>query len=201
MLQKKKVSIGLFLGLGLVQFATPASAAVPSNCTSTGYACTSYGYAGIDPYGYWRYGAKDSAGRWHNCTSYVAYVLSLISPYDSRYAHFHDATKWDTDAAAIGIPISKTPEVWDVAQWNYGHVAFVEDVVYNSSGSVAYIVTTSDNYSTNPSNLVTTRRVYYPGTSAYPDNFLHFPVISSGGGGGGGGSGLVNLYSVTAPKS
>jgi surface antigen len=168
-------------------FAAPALAAAPKECTSATYSCTSFGYSGSDPYGYWRYGVQDTSGRWHNCTSYVAYYMYQLEGYDSRIAHFHDAITWQSEAAAKGFLVTQEPMTYDVAYFGSGHVAVVEDVVYKSNLSIDYIVTTDDNASTVMANRVTTLRVRYPGTSKWPTSFIRLyetPVYTGGGGWG-----------------
>lgn len=162
----------------------PASAAPPSTCTSATYVCTTDGYVGRDPYGYWNSGVQDAAGRWHNCTAYAAFKISLYSPYNAAYGSLGDATTWAVRAKAAGLLVSNFPMERDIAQWNYGHVAFVEEVVYNSLGELWYIVTTSDNASVQLANRVTRRSVLYPKNSNFPDNFISFPPNGNGGGGG-----------------
>jgi hypothetical protein len=184
MITKKALTFSVSLVAGISTFlsSTPALAAVPANCTSYAYACTLFGYAGKDPYGYWAFGAQDKAGRWHNCTSYAAYVVSIISPYDAQYKKLGLAKYWAVRAPGLGLQVSKSPEILSIAQWDYGHVAVVEDIGYNSRGQVTYVVTSSDNYSENPVKLVTTRHVYYRSDANYPDNFIVFPAWAGGGG-------------------
>ena len=193
LLKLSALSFACAISMSIIS-ALPATAAPPSNCTSATYVCTTDGYAGRDPYGYWNYGVKDAAGRWHNCTSYAAFKISLYSPYNSSYAHLGNATTWATRAEALGLLVSTFPMEGDIAHWDYGHVAFVEDVVYNSSGVLLYIVTTSDNASELVANRVTTRRVYYPRNSNYPDHFISFP--QNGNAGGGSSRPNYNVYST-----
>jgi len=106
-----------------------------------------------------------------------------MTPYNANYGKLGDATTWASRARAFGLSVSSVPHASDIAQWNYGHVAFLEDVVYFASGRVAYIVTTSDNAGiTDIARRVTRRSVIYPSESDYPDNFISFPSYLSGGG-------------------
>jgi hypothetical protein len=163
--------------------ADQALALPPSECVSASYSCTTNGYAGQDSYGYYKYSTLDAAGRKHNCTSYAAFQIGLMTPYNANYGKLGDATIWASRARAFGLSVSSVPHASDIAQWNYGHVAFVEDVVYFASGRVAYIVTTSDNAGiTDIAPRVTRRSVIYPSESDYPDNFISFPRYLSGGG-------------------
>lgn len=160
--------------------------------TASSYSCvSSYGYTGTDPYGVYQYGKKDSNGKWHNCTAYAAYRLSVANPYMPAISYFHDASAWASEAVSIvGATLSSTPKVGDVAWWGassgltFGHVAVVDSVSYNSSGGIVSIKVSDDN----AGRLVTTNRVLYPGTQTgtirYPDSFIRFPSFPTTGGGG-----------------
>lgn len=187
------LSLASAIGISMIS-ALPASATPPSSCESATYVCTTDGYVGRDPYLYWKHGVQDAAGRWHNCTAYAAFKISLYSPYDAAYGRLGDATTWAVRAKAAGLLVSKLPMERDIAHWNYGHVAFVEEVVYNSGGELWYIVTTSDNASDKIANRVTRRSVLYPKNSNFPDNFISFPP--NGNGGGGGSRPYYNLNSI-----
>jgi surface antigen len=165
------------------------------SCTATAassYSCVSlYGYTGIDPYGVYQYGKKDSNGKWHNCTAYAAYRLSVANPYMPAISNFHDASAWASEAVSLtGATLGSTPKIGDVAWWGassglaFGHVAVVDSIAYNSTGSIVSIKVSDDN----ALRLVTTNRVLYPGTQTgtirYPDNFIRFPSFPSNGGGG-----------------
>ena len=160
--------------------------------TSSSYSCVSnYGYTGTDPYGVYQYGKRDSNGKWHNCTAYAAYRLSVANPYMSAISTFHDASSWATEAVSlVGATLSSTPKIGDVAWWGatsglpFGHVAMVDTLAYNSTGSIVSIKVSDDN----ALRLVTTNRVLYPGTQTgtirYPDSFIRFPSYPANGGGG-----------------
>ena len=163
--------------------AAPAQAAGPTpntlDCTSVSYACTTDGYSGT-AMGYTS-GYLTNDG--HNCTMYAAYKVYLYKSYNSRYAQLGDASTWASRARAIpGVRVSTTPHALDVAQWNFGHVAWVESVQTNSLGQITGIVITDDNF-----NLkITTRKTLHPGATNYlswPDNFITFPAYGGGSGG------------------
>lgn len=152
-------------------------------CVSSAYACQTWGYTGTDAYGYYHYSSVGANGTLHNCTSYAAYVLSYTTPYDARWGTLGDASTWASRARGYGLPVGNTPHVGDIAQWNFGHVAYVESVAKDASGHVTSLVVTDDNYG----RAVTTTKTIYVGSVggaiAYPDNFITFPA--SGGGGKG----------------
>jgi len=138
----------------------------------TGFSCAGGGYNGtstqIDAGGnswtskqYWRYGTAGPNGTKHNCTTYAAYRLQK-----NGYAYpgwTDDASKWAADAQVKHVTVDQNPIVGSIAQWNNGHVAYVEAV------SGTYIVTTSDSYGGG------TDRIKIMWSSKYmPDNFIHF---------------------------
>jgi surface antigen len=187
--------------------SSPAFAAVPQNdwvCHESGYICANTkfagptGYSGYDgPYGY----DTDQQGAHiaHNCTSYVAYrFYQVMGYYHAPYNRFGDAADWDVNvkkyepAASIG----KVPYVDDIAQWNFGHVAWIEAVNYNANGSVASIVISDDNYGLK----FASQRILYAnqpkGVIAWPDNFIGLPIYS---GGGGGKPPVATLQPLTTP--
>lgn len=143
---------------------------------SPSYACTVAGYAAWlkDPSGWaWNlYGGSEpsyNAYGPHNCTLYVAYRLQAAGLTLSWSAN---AADWASAAAANGAVVDQTPAVGSVAQWNSGHVAFVDAV------SAHYIVITSDNYqpydvSTLPGGF-TDSFVISRDSPAMPDSFIHF---------------------------
>jgi surface antigen len=145
---------------------------------SPGYACTVAGYAAwlTNPSG-WAW--SDYGGSYpshnvygpHNCTLYVAYRLqeSGIS-----LAWSANASNWASEAADNGAVVNQTPTAGSVAQWNSGHIAFVDVVTAN------YIMITADNYQpydvgTMPGGF--TDSFYIARSSpALPDNFIHFAL-------------------------
>jgi surface antigen len=180
----------LAAALGALSFSTFASSSAWASsrvgseiCISNGYSCQSWGYRGADPYGYYHFSSTGSNGTKHNCTSYAAYMLGMFSPYDSRWGSLGDATTWASRAKNYGLPVGKIPHVGDIAQWNFGHVGSVEDVILGSNGAVISILVTDDNYNRD----VTTQKILYPGDTnssvPYPDNFITFPALTGGGGG------------------
>ena len=74
-------------------------------------------------------------------------------------------------ARSYGITVDGTPQVGDIAQWNSGHVAYVDEV------GNGFIVTSDDDYGFNN----TSRKTISPGESypAWPDNFIHFGGIAT----------------------
>ncbi len=177
----RKLIVFALVSLSPTIFSTAAMAATNrESCVRSDYGCQSWGYSGWDPYGYFNYSSVASDGLLHNCTSYAAFVLSQTTPYDGRWATLGSATTWASRAASYGLPVGTFPHVGDIAQWDFGHVAYVEKVLKSSSGQVLSIETTDDNFG----RQVTTRKVLYPGSVgviAYPDHFITFPQYGGGG--------------------
>lgn len=161
--------------------ATPSSSQV--TCKSYSYDCQNWGYAGIDTYGYAGYSNTGTNGTKHNCTAYAAYMLDLVTPHDERWRFLGDASEWAVNAKAKGLQVGTTPHSRDIAQWNSGHVAFVEQVNMDFNGKLVSIVVTDDNRN----SLVTTTKVILAGSKTiglmFPDNFITFPKFAIGGGG------------------
>ncbi len=149
---------------------------------SPGYACTLAGYDAWlkSPSGWaWNfyggsYPSRNAYGP-HNCTLYVAYRLQLEGVTLTWSAN---ASGWAVDAATNGAVVNQTPTPGSVAQWNDGHVAWVEAV------TPSYIVITSDNYQpqgvgTLPGGFTDSFDIAR-NSPAMPDNFIHFttPVAS-----------------------
>ena len=172
----------------------PALAATPLNsflCKSSNYACTNQtyagdtGYAGYDgPYGYDT--DKSGAHIAHNCTSYIAYRFhSIMGYYDSNYNKFGDAADWDVNVPRYvpNASIGSEPYVGDIAQWNFGHVAWVDFVHYDASYNVDWIVVSDDNYGL---KITSQRKIYAnqkSGVISWPDHFIGLPIYWGGGGG------------------
>ncbi|MGC2484758.1 MAG: CHAP domain-containing protein [Acidimicrobiales bacterium] len=143
---------------------------------SPSYACTVAGYAAWlkNPSGWaWNFygGSEPSHNAYgpHNCTLYVAYRLQAAGLTLSWSANAYD---WASAAAANGDVVNQTPSVGSVAQWNTGHVAYVDAVTAH------YIVITSDNYqpydvSTLPGGFTDSFDISR-NSPAMADNFIHF---------------------------
>jgi surface antigen len=143
---------------------------------SPGYACTVGGYANwlTHPSGWaWTdyggsYPSRNAYGP-HNCTLYVAYLLQESGITLSWSAN---ASNWGSEAASNGAVVNQTPAVGSVAQWNSGHIAFVDAV------TARYIVITSDNFQpydvgTMPGGFTDSFDIARA-SPAMPDNFIHF---------------------------
>ncbi len=171
---RRPLLVAVALATGALNVAAPAGhAAYPTTgieCQTSSYACTTGGYAGTEPWGYYTLaGSRDSAGRLHNCTSYAAYRAARVGfPKPSWSAN---ANGWDDYSVSRGVQVNASPAVGGVAHWNsgtYGHVAVVERA--DSGG----ITITDDNYGSN-----VTRRVRIPyGSSGWPDSFIHMSSTS-----------------------
>jgi surface antigen len=143
---------------------------------SAGYACTVGGYAAwlAHPSG-WAWsdygGSYPSRNRYgpHNCTLYVAFRLQENGITLSWSAN---AFNWAAEAVNNGAVVNSIPAVGSVAQWNDGHVAFVDAVTAH------YVVITSDNYQ--PYGVATMPGGFSDSfdiarnSPAMPDNFIHF---------------------------
>jgi len=113
----------------------------------------------------------------------AAFIIGEIGPYDARWGTLGDASTWAVRAASYGLKVSKTPAAGTIAQWDFGHVAYVESLNYDSTGKLVSFVIIDDNWGLQ----VTTSRTIYVGQNqgviSYPDNFIEFPRYTGGGGG------------------
>jgi surface antigen len=145
---------------------------------SPSYACTVGGYAAwlTNPSGWaWSFygGSMPSHNAYgpHNCTLYVAYRLQQRGVTLSWSSNAFD---WASAAASHGAVVNQTPAVGSVAQWNSGHVAYVEAVTSRN------ILITSDNYQPNGAGTMpggfTDSFIISRDSPAMPDNFVHFPA-------------------------
>jgi surface antigen len=183
-------SVLLALGLAVSSSLSASAAANVTVCEEASYYCVNTGvsgvtgYSGSDGSSSYNYD-KDSQGNPipHNCTSYVAYRFFKVMGYaDLKYGQLGDASQWDTTAITKipGAVLYPQPYKGDIAQWNYGHVAWIDYVKYTAAGNVDYIVVSEDTF-----NLGVTRqrRLYKSNLSAWPDNFIGLPIYGGGGGG------------------
>jgi surface antigen len=70
-----------------------------------------------------------------NCTWYASGRAKELGRNPSRVNLLtKNASEWDDQARASGIPMSKTPQVGAIAQWESNHVAVVEKV--NGDGTI-----------------------------------------------------------------
>jgi surface antigen len=145
---------------------------------SPSYACTVGGYAQwlTNPSGWaWNFygGSMPSHNSYgpHNCTLYVAYRLQERGITLSWSSNAFD---WASAAAANGAIVNQTPTPGSVAQWNTGHIAYVDAV------TPRYILITSDNYQpygagTMPGGF-TDSFIISLNSPAMPDNFVRIPT-------------------------
>lgn len=99
----------------------------------------------------------------NNCTSYVAYMLNkvygILFSNGYRGEEWSHGGSWGNAAKSVGISVDKFPIPGDVAYWkynwtgdpnnhgdDYGHVAWVEKVYYDSNGNPTGIDITEYNY-------------------------------------------------------
>ncbi len=68
-----------------------------------------------------------------NCTSYVAWRVS--KELGVNIPGWGNAENWSAAARSAGYRVDNFPEPGDIAQWDSGHVAFVEEVIKQADGS------------------------------------------------------------------
>lgn len=120
--------VGLVGIQGLV--AAPAFAQT-GYCTDGG--CTDIGWAAArwSPHaGYPEFGGEEHG---MNCTNYVAWRLMQTGYPEAQLRGLGDAYLW-ANRAQGRFTVNQTPRAGCVAQYNYGHVAYVEQV--NSDGTL-----------------------------------------------------------------
>jgi surface antigen len=186
---KKWLAVGLSVILLFLGNESAQATAFGTTCHSADYACTNSGYAGYTGYdghdGPYGYDTDYTNGGHldHNCTSYVAWKIYKVIGYLAPYNTLGDAKDW-AKRAPVNVPgaiVTKTPLVDYVAQWNFGHVAWVNYVNYDSNGKVLWIVVSDDNLTAKE----TRQHTLYPGQTSdvgWPDNFIDFPLYGGGGG-------------------
>lgn len=85
------------------------------------------------------------------CVSYAAWKVASSGRVMPYWGGRGNASNWDNNARASGIPVDSNPRVGDVAVENsgyYGHVMFVEEVYQNGSILVSqYNADGAGNYS------------------------------------------------------
>jgi PKD repeat protein len=147
------------------------------------YGCTP-GYTGFNvPPSMWTaYGCDNASGcpaTPHNCYLWVAYMLEATAGIVPGWTA--DASDWDVQADASGVPVNQTAAVGAIAQWNTapkGHLALVESV------SASSITLTMDWWGSPETTPTTpggyTARIRIDRSSpSWPDNFLHYQLVST----------------------
>lgn len=180
------------LAIGLVVSSSLSASAATNEtlCERTSYYCVNIGwsgatgYSGSDGSSSYSYD-RNSQGNPipHNCTSYVAYrFFKVMGSASLSYGQLGDASEWDTTAITKipGAVLYPQPYKGDIAQWDYGHVAWIDYVKYTPAGNVDYIIVSEDTF-----NLGVTRqrKLYKSNVSTWPDNFIGLPIYGGGGGG------------------
>ena len=134
------------------------------NCVSQ------WGYSGQTTWGY----PVDSHG--NNCTNYAAFRLNQTGRVNP--GNLGDASNWAVNARTKGLtvfPGSQTPQVGDIAQWNYGHVAYVEWV---SADGTQFAVSETGWGPLGNFPSMSGRGIFGGGgrhnEPAWPDNFIRF---------------------------
>lgn len=180
------------LAVGLTVSSSLSASAVDNTilCERSSYFCVNSGvtgvtgYAGYDGTSVYRYDYDaDGTPYLHNCTAYVAYRFFKVMGYaDSNYGQLGDASQWDTTAITEipGAVLYQQPYKGDIAQWDYGHVAWIDYVKYNSAGNVEYIIISEDTLNF---KVTRQRKLYKSNISDWPDHFIGLPIYGGGGGG------------------
>ncbi len=163
----------LALSLMLVASGTARADSAPfTYCYSpnTQNCVSQWGYSGQSTWGY----PVDSHG--NNCTNYVAFRLNQTGNVNP--GNLGNASSWAANARAKGLTVfsgSQTPQVGDIAQWNYGHVAYVEWV---STDGTQFAVSETGWGPLNNFPSMSGRGIFGGGgrhnESAWPDNFIRF---------------------------
>jgi hypothetical protein len=176
------------VGLALTLIGNTAAFGATNEYTCQGvagpssYAClASYGYVGEDGFDVDRFDNHPTDVYKHSCTSFAAFMVYKLNPTLTEISTFDSAQFWDTQSVErAGADFGSVPHVGDIAQWEAaqvspkGHVAYVENVIKNTNGSINHIIIADDN-----SGLrYTTRRKLYPGVSigviSWPHGFITF---------------------------
>lgn len=144
--------------------------------------------------GYWNVQGGYFVDKWGfaqcNCTSYVAYRINLNGfrfHNQFRVDRWGHGKDWDEAALAAGFTVNATPTKGGVAQWDvgeiagdFGHVAYVEEVLKNSDGSIKSIRISQYNITL---NAYSEKKDLKPGDSGYPPRFIDFRIRVPKGGG------------------
>ncbi len=79
-----------------------------------------------------------------------------------------NASQWGTQATNAGIPVSRTPQVGSIAQWDSNHVAVVEQV--NSDGTIVISESSYSSVSPSPQDYLYRRRTI---SATDPTRYIH----------------------------
>lgn len=149
---------------------TGRAGAVARPCVFDDYPYKNGDMNGVDAWGYYI----------RQCTSFAAYRVNTNGTRSGQRYHnwylgvnFGDAHTWDDRAREKGIPVSTTPAVGRIAQWNpgvggassAGHVAYVAEVYSNDDILI-------EEYNWSYGKYGTRRITRYGG--AWPSNFIDF---------------------------
>ncbi|MEI7419304.1 MAG: CHAP domain-containing protein [Actinomycetes bacterium] len=187
-------AVGITFGNSFSAQAVTSNILCSDGIDSSYHCVSAYGYTGIDSYGYYKFSSYRPDGSYpHNCTAFAAYMLSIFNVYDRNISLLGNASEWDNNAYKVqGSIVGITPHVGDIANWDYyggtaGHVAFVQSLINNSSGTVIGIVAADDGFTSRKTALT---EIYRRNTAngnpndGWPDHFLTFLRQPNGGGPG-----------------
>ena len=142
----------------------PYSNAVDCSAQYGEYSWCINGYD-ISPYGY----------AYRNCTDYVAWKIQQVFGVTLPKT-LGNANTWGPNLKADGYSYDSTPQVGDIAAWNYGgggfgHVAYV----YAVNNGVASL----DEYNVAGTGLFTSNRTTASGSAGPPSEYVHIGTVSS----------------------
>ena len=165
-----KIMTFLILTLTTILVYTPVFAIIDGVCKDAAYGCTSGGYAGFDPWGFYISGSEGKGGK-HNCTSYAAFRAASNGAKHPG-VNLGNANTWSLNAKSKGVSVDDNPSVGAIANWTtglFGHVAYVESVQPNG------VWISEDNY--DPISGGWTARRFVSRYSGWPNSFIHFADI------------------------
>jgi len=205
-------ALALFLVAILSSVALVIMPATLAFAEDGGYPYATYNGPGTDVSKYWW---TDSAGNgwspygyaYRNCTDYVAWKLQSLGVDDSWTRGLGNGGDWyDKAANKSGLSRGTVPKVGAAAVvpsstpgfGGFGHVAYVEAVSKDSSGTVTTITVSEYNYDLNgnyhtrsgkPSDMHFTEFVYF-------GDKMTSPPSNSGGNSGGGSTSAPQIFAL-----
>ncbi|HTU75590.1 MAG TPA: CHAP domain-containing protein [Trebonia sp.] len=123
-----------------------------------------------DPWGY----------EYRNCTSYVAWQLSLAGVRPVLFSDLGNATAWIASVAGeAGVVVNRVPSPGAVAVWavaaGVGHVAWVDSVRRGSRGSGNGVASGTTTVTVSDYNYAGTGTFATHAVTVQPTSYIHFP--------------------------